>query len=77
MEYFSSLQSKKNPLGWLLDISYPKESKVSISLGAGPLSLGGTNYLIQQIEVLDSASKGGPPNLLCLMQNKSSFLGGY
>jgi len=74
MEYFSSLQSKKNPLGWLLDISYPKESKVSISLGAGPLSLGGTKYLIKQIEVLDSASKGGPPNLLCLRQKQTKYL---
>jgi len=26
--------------------------------------------------VLDSASKGGPPNLLCLMQNKLNLLGG-
>jgi len=74
MEYFSSLQSKKNPLGWLLDISYPKESKVSISLGAGPLSLGGTKYLIQQIEVLDSASKGGPPSLLRLRQKQTKYL---
>jgi len=75
MKYFSSLQSNTfSPLGWL----YPIQREVtSLNLcGCWTTLVGRDKTFNSLFEVFDRASKGGPPILLCLMQNKLNLLGG-